>query len=90
MPPKICHFDGVPFVVTPYRDGAFIREDVFQRQLVVICRGWSTASGGVMRTRRFNRREHDRHGSLGSRSSSGRPSMRAASAPVSRSFFVGT
>lgn len=39
MQPKVHHFDGVPFVATPYRAGTYIREEVFWRQFTVICQG---------------------------------------------------
>ncbi|WP_238897632.1 hypothetical protein [Achromobacter xylosoxidans] len=39
MQPKIHIFDGVPFVATPYRPGAYIRSDVFWRQFTISCQG---------------------------------------------------
>ncbi|ATE62399.1 hypothetical protein [Thauera sinica] len=35
----LFHFDGVPFVATPYRPGTYIREDVFWRQFAITCQG---------------------------------------------------
>lgn len=39
MQPKTHVFDGVAYVVTPYRAGTFVREDVFWRQFTVSCQG---------------------------------------------------
>lgn len=39
MQPKTHHFDGIPYVATPYRDGTYIREDVFWCQFNITCQG---------------------------------------------------
>ncbi|CAB3647739.1 hypothetical protein [Achromobacter pestifer] len=39
MQPQRHHFEGVPFIATPYHTGTYIREDVFWRQFTILCHG---------------------------------------------------